>query len=488
MNTIVVKVHNGYFYKGQQQFTANTGKTLILKAKTGASYELVQKISGKAPEKILIEKHGKDLLVAFADDDNNADGQADLVIKNFFLYPESQLVGLSATGKYYSYLPVQDKYEAFFGKDIWLGNDAGGVQEVALGSYGKITPWLLEANTQPMGSLLKPALTGLAGAGLLLWGAESLGKSSNSDTPKTDKNTPRPDAPAVPKVSDDGKTLAGKAEAGTQIRVSDNTGVIGTATAGKDGNYSVTFKEARVNGEPLRVVAIKDGVESKARTLKSVDTTKPEPASVVRISDDGVTVSGKAEAGATVSVLDTNNHVLGLTRANTKGEYKITLRQAQNHQEKLKVQVKDAAGNISNAVDFTGAKGENSSISSIIDLDTKSKTNSVKEDAKVGSTVGITAKATDYEAITYSLADDANGTFTINPTTGVVTTAKALDYEQHTQHKITVRARSADGSNTEKVFTIAVENVNDNKSPLPQMWTQKQTQWQQMPAWAAQWA
>ena len=90
---------------------------------------------------------------------------------------------------------------------------------------------------------------------------------------------------------------------------------------------------------------------------------------------------------------------------------------------------------------------------------------SVAENAVVGTVVGITASSTDADlgdTITYSLFDDAGGLFTINPTTGVVTTAAAIDSESlGPSVAITVRASSSDGSHSDQVFTIAIGDLDE---------------------------
>ncbi|HGG59903.1 MAG TPA: tandem-95 repeat protein, partial [Gammaproteobacteria bacterium] len=99
----------------------------------------------------------------------------------------------------------------------------------------------------------------------------------------------------------------------------------------------------------------------------------------------------------------------------------------------------------------------------ITDADASEST--VAENAAVGSTVGITASASDADVtdgVTYSLSDDAGGLFAIDANTGVVTIASSLDYEAAASHAITVRATSDDGSANSAIFTITVSDVNDN--------------------------
>ncbi len=96
--------------------------------------------------------------------------------------------------------------------------------------------------------------------------------------------------------------------------------------------------------------------------------------------------------------------------------------------------------------------------------DSNASAETVAEDATVGTTVGITALASDLDVdddITYSLDADAGGLFTIDATTGVVTVNAALDAETSTSHNITVRATSDDTTFSTAVFAISVTDVDE---------------------------
>ncbi len=73
----------------------------------------------------------------------------------------------------------------------------------------------------------------------------------------------------------------------------------------------------------------------------------------------------------------------------------------------------------------------------------------VDENSAAGTSVGVTAFATDGDGsnntVTYSLTDTAGGLFTIDTNTGIVTTTAALDAETAVSYDITVRADSTDG-------------------------------------------
>ncbi|MBS1191936.1 MAG: hypothetical protein H6R10_3728, partial [Rhodocyclaceae bacterium] len=93
----------------------------------------------------------------------------------------------------------------------------------------------------------------------------------------------------------------------------------------------------------------------------------------------------------------------------------------------------------------------------VILSDSNAATNTVAENAAIGTTVGVTALGTDADAgatVTYALTDNAGGRFAINAATGVVTVAGPIDYEAATSHTITVRATSSDGSVQSGDFVI----------------------------------
>ncbi|MCA9063581.1 MAG: cadherin domain-containing protein, partial [Planctomycetaceae bacterium] len=130
-------------------------------------------------------------------------------------------------------------------------------------------------------------------------------------------------------------------------------------------------------------------------------------------------------------------------------------------------------------VQADGSDGSNATANFVISLvdvdefdvsaptDTDATANTIDENAANGTTVGITASATDDDAttntVTYSLTDDAGGRFAVNSGTGVVTVANGtlLDRETNASHNITVRATSVDGSTNDTVFTINVNDVDE---------------------------
>ncbi|MEZ9526521.1 beta strand repeat-containing protein [Enterovibrio norvegicus] len=99
------------------------------------------------------------------------------------------------------------------------------------------------------------------------------------------------------------------------------------------------------------------------------------------------------------------------------------------------------------------------SASALADSDTDADV--VSESAAIGTSVGVIFNSEDADgtdSVSYSLTDDAGGLFTIDPSTGEVTVAGALDYETASSHAITVLATSTDGSTSSKNVTIGLSD------------------------------
>ncbi len=101
-------------------------------------------------------------------------------------------------------------------------------------------------------------------------------------------------------------------------------------------------------------------------------------------------------------------------------------------------------------------------VSAVVDSDASA--NTVVENSSIGTSVGITATATDPDGtdfVTYSLTNSAGGRFAIDANTGVVTVAGAIDREAAASYTITIRATSSDSSFTAQTFAISVADVNE---------------------------
>ncbi len=174
-------------------------------------------------------------------------------------------------------------------------------------------------------------------------------------------------AGGVEYTSNNMPTLTGVAEAGATVTFKDQDGnALGTATAGANGAYSFTPATAMADGAKTITATATDALGNKASTTHSVtiDTRTSAPTvgvdSPPGLSIDGVvydkdstpTITGVAEAGATVTIKD-GNTVLGTTVAGSDGKYSFTTPDDHPMSEgnhALSVSAKDIAGNVSETV------------------------------------------------------------------------------------------------------------------------------------------
>ncbi len=110
----------------------------------------------------------------------------------------------------------------------------------------------------------------------------------------------------------------------------------------------------------------------------------------------------------------------------------------------------------------------NNNIENVTDINLND--NKIFENDINGTVVGITAQAVDNDGddITYHIIDEnndeiTNGAFAINQTTGIVTIndTSLIDFETNPSPNIIIQARSVDGSNSTKVFTITIEDIDE---------------------------
>ncbi|WP_180013227.1 Ig-like domain-containing protein [Acinetobacter sp. YH16031] len=182
------------------------------------------------------------------------------------------------------------------------------------------------------------------GGGLLTAGVAAVASSGGGNSTSGDVTPP---TILTQELAADNKTVTGATEAGATVTVSYNSKVIGTALADAEGKYSITLDKAYSNGEQLEVVATDTANNStKPNAVTAPDTTAPSSLTQV-VSADGQTITGKTEAGATVTATF-NGQVVGKAVAGTDGQYTLTLNPAFTNGEKLEVIATDKANNSTN--------------------------------------------------------------------------------------------------------------------------------------------
>ena len=155
-----------------------------------------------------------------------------------------------------------------------------------------------------------------------------------------------PDQPTALVLSVDGLNLSGLANIGNTITVRGPGGVLGTTTVNPDGTFLLTLSVAQTNGELLDVVASSDGFNSLPGQLTALDSTAPV-LSDVAISNDGSVITGRGEAGATVTVLDPAGVAIATATVGVTGQFSIQLAAAQIDAQLLQINQVDGAGNSS---------------------------------------------------------------------------------------------------------------------------------------------
>lgn len=222
-----------------------------------------------------------------------------------------------------------------------------------------------------------------------------------------------PGAPATPTelaLSGDGRVLSGRGTPGNTIEVRDAAGnLIGTAVVGADGNFSLTLDSPQLNGEVLQIVAVNDdGTASAAAQLTASDITPPAAVTDVALGDDGLTLTGRGEPGATVTVKDANGAVIGTGTVGADGSFQITLGTPQLDGQTLQLSQTDPAGNTSATTDYTVA--DTTAPDAVTDLLISADGLTLTGKGEVGATVTI--RDADGNLLGTAVVN-ANGTFIV---------------------------------------------------------------------------
>ncbi|AFM58601.1 Ig-like domain-containing protein [Enterobacter cloacae] len=168
-------------------------------------------------------------------------------------------------------------------------------------------------------------------------------------------------------TNDTTPTLSGSSGvAGGTISIYDNGRLIGTATVGSNGSWSFTPDTALADGSHNFTATVTDGVGRTSEPTGGfgivVDTKAPDAASDLLVTDNvgayqgpvvsgdttddnTPTLSGKAEPGSTVNIID-NGQVIGTAKVNPDGTWSYTPDQPlANGAHDLTTTVTDPSGN-----------------------------------------------------------------------------------------------------------------------------------------------
>ena len=165
----------------------------------------------------------------------------------------------------------------------------------------------------------------------------------------TGNDNTAPDTPTNVTIDRTGTTVTGRGEVGATVSVVDAQGVVvGSATVGSNGLFSITLDPVQANAQNLTISqADAAGNVSLAASVTAPDLQAPQAASGVTLNNAATVVSGQGEAGSTVTVRDASGAVLATGTVNQSGQFQITLPSAQTSGSPLQVTLTDAAGNTS---------------------------------------------------------------------------------------------------------------------------------------------
>lgn len=130
-----------------------------------------------------------------------------------------------------------------------------------------------------------------------------------------------PVTPSVNTVTSTSKKVTGKAEAGSKVTIKVGKMQIGSGKVDKNGKFSISIKEQKVNTTLILTATDKAGNESKAKKV----TVKPTVPTVKTVKASSTKVTGKAKAGAKVYI-KVGSKVIGSTSANKSGSYTVKIK------------------------------------------------------------------------------------------------------------------------------------------------------------------
>ncbi|MGJ7505097.1 Ig-like domain-containing protein [Variovorax sp. ZT5P49] len=253
-------------------------------------------------------------------------------------------------------ITVREFFTSFDGNksDLVLSDDEGGLWLAKLGegqgalaaeysSIDSVEPLLLQQDFN------FGVLPWLVGGGLALAGAAGGGGGGGGQQLPVlplaaPGDTTPPGRPTVNPAN--ASSITGTAEPGTIVKVTDSAGKeIGSATVAPDGSYVVHPTTPPPHGMELRVVAVDRAGNASPDARTTVDSTPPLVPTVD--PTDGSPITGTAEPGSVVTVIDANGTVIGQVTAAQNGAYSITPATPLSHGTVINVVAADAVGNVS---------------------------------------------------------------------------------------------------------------------------------------------
>lgn len=174
-----------------------------------------------------------------------------------------------------------------------------------------------------------------------------------SETKVIVKDVTDPVAPVIGTVTNKDLQITGTAEPGTHVVITDAGKVKFNVIADENGEFKIQLLQPFKEDTALYVSSIDLGYNiSPLKIVYVKDVIAPNKPVVKQVSDKDKVVSGKAEAGSTVTV-SSKTGTLGSAKVNAAGDFSVPLKTMQKAGTILTVSVKDKAGNVSPSVQVT---------------------------------------------------------------------------------------------------------------------------------------
>jgi putative cell wall-binding protein len=263
------------------------------------------------------------------------------------------------------------------------------------------------------------------------------------------KDVTAPGQPTVNAVNDKNTSVTGQAEAGSKVEVKVNGTLIGSATAGTDGKFTVTIPVQKAGTEIVITATDKAGNVSTVIKVVVKDVTAPGQPTVNAVTDKNTSVTGQAEADSKVEV-KVNGAAMGSSTAGTDGKFTVTI-PVQKAGTEIVVTATDKAGNVSTAakvvVKDVTAPGQ-PTVNEVSDKDA-----SVMGQAEAGSKIEVKVNG----ALIGSDTTDSNGLFLVAipvQKSGTKVVFTAADSSGNVSEGLTVTVKDATSPEAPKVVEL----------------------------------
>jgi len=228
------------------------------------------------------------------------------------------------------------------------------------------------------------------------------------------------------------------------------------------GSYSLyTFDSAGNMSMDKNVVTVKD-MSTPIPTVDIVDSSDTGSSNTDNITSDTTpTITGTAEAGATISVKLANGTVVGTTMVDSAGNYSVTTSVLASGTQTLTIEAKDLAGNVASTT-------QSITVDTTI-ANTTLSNNTIKETVTDAGTIGVlnvtdglkVANLTNAETVTYTLKNadgSVSNEFEVRDGGIFVKTGAILDYELHTSYSLKLTSTDSAGNSVTQNVTLNLQD------------------------------